>query len=65
MAWKTIHTELAGFDENGTPLLRAELVCDTAEDLPDAVQNGFAPMSLALIAATHDIYVLNTKGEWK
>lgn len=42
---------------------RVTLCCDTAGDIPDALDVRDAG-SLALIVATHDYKMLNTQGEW-
>lgn len=65
MAWKMIHSEVRSVDTDGKELIYGELLCDTESDLPAASQLGLAPMSIALIASTHIIRVLNTQGEWK
>lgn len=49
-------------------LTRAEMFCDTSDDLPavDAIQNCILDMgSIAYDIATGDFYVLNSDGEWK
>ena len=48
-------------------LVRAEMFCDTASDLPavDAIQNCILDMgSIAYDIAAGDVYVLNSNGEW-
>lgn len=64
MAWQMTQSEVRSVDTDGNELLCAELLCDTASDLPDASALHLAPMSLALIADTHTIRILNTQGEW-
>lgn len=49
-------------------LTRAEMFCDTAEDLPavDDIDGFLLDMgSIAYDIATGDFYVLNSDGEWK
>lgn len=49
-------------------LVRAEMFCDTASDLPavDAIQNCILDMgSIAYIIDIGDVYVLNSEETWK
>ncbi|MBE6847751.1 MAG: hypothetical protein E7503_06445 [Ruminococcus sp.] len=65
MAWKLIRSEVCSVDTEGNELLCGELLCDTEADLPVASTLHLAPMSIALIADTHSLRVLNLQGEWK
>ena len=53
---------------NTVSVIRAEIFCDTAADLPayDAVSGTELYMgSIAYVIATGDIYVMNSSHEWK
>lgn len=46
---------------------RVEIICDTEEELPTVENidnNKYDVGSLALIANTHEIKILNHQGEW-
>lgn len=48
---------------NGTSKFYVEITVDTETDLPTA-EESWAAGSLALIADTHEIKILNHAGEW-
>ena len=52
--------------EGDKSVYRADIGVDTAEDLPPAVSGNtiFAPFSMALVADTKEMRVLNSQGEW-
>lgn len=52
--------------EGTKSVYHADIGCDTEADLPPVETDTmiFAPMSIALIADTHTIKVLNHEGEW-
>lgn len=53
--------------ENNSTIHRVEIICDTEADLPTAedIANGkYAVGSMAMIADTHEIKILNHAGEW-
>lgn len=54
-----VPTEIIG----GVMHYRVTLCCDTAGDIPEALDTWDAG-SLALIVATHGYKMLNTQGEW-
>lgn len=53
--------------EGKKSVYRADIGCDTEADLPPVETETmiFAPMSMALIADTHEVKILNHEGEWK
>ncbi len=65
MAYKIIHSEVCSVDTDGEELIYGELLCDTEADLPVAAALHLAPMSVALVADTHTLRVLNSQGVWK
>lgn len=48
---------------NGISMFRVEIAVDTETDLPEA-EELWAAGSIALIADTHEVRVLNHKREW-
>ncbi len=55
-------------ETHSVSVIRAEIFCDTASDLPavDAPNGGELDMgSIAYDIATGDMYVLNSSGDWK
>lgn len=52
--------------EGKKSVYRADIGCDTEADLPPVETDTMilAPFSMALIADTHEIKVLNHNGEW-
>ena len=55
-------------ETHSVSVIRAEIFCDTASDLPavDAPNEGELDMgSIAYVIATGDMYVLNSSGDWK
>lgn len=55
-------------ETHSVSVIRAEIFCDTAEDLPavDAPNEGELDMgSIAYVIATGDMYVLNSSGDWE
>lgn len=62
--WFVRFTEI---DNEKINVVRAEMVCDSVEDLPaaDDISGCILDMgSIAYIIATGDIYVINSSGEW-
>lgn len=53
--------------ENNSTINRVEIICDTESDLPTAAEiaaGKYAVGSMAMIADTHEIKILNHAGEW-
>lgn len=53
--------------EGNKSVHRVEIICDTEQDLPTAAEiaaGRYAVGSMAIIADTHEIKILNHAGEW-
>lgn len=64
--YTVINKSFARYENNST-IHRVEIICDTEQDLPTAedIANGkYAVGSMAMIADTHEIKILNHAGEW-
>lgn len=64
--YELINTRFLKLADNKS-VQRVEICCDTEADLPTAAEiadKAYAAYSVALIADTHEIRILNSKGEW-
>lgn len=65
--YTVISSDVINVDKGIVLTRRVEIICDTEADLPTAeeIANGkYAVGSMAMIADTHEIKILNHAGEW-
>lgn len=62
-----IDSEVVNVGKGSKLTRRVEIICDTEQDLPTAAEiaaGRYAVGSMAMIADTHEIRILNHAGEW-